>query len=253
MFNTEMYGYNKEEVDNFIAYLKTEQEKAIMKEKIKVLEAERRVLEVKEKAREIENREQRILTVFETYKKEKADSNKNIDSLRSEQLLMVFEHLQAFMNELNAKYPGVLVNNSYKKIITEIDLILSDSQDKIEENSKLENDPMKALLSKMQAKKKEPKEVKEVKIERNDYKEKVDRPSLIKPVTQMELTENDQYDNLVDKFLNSKPPEEEPRGIKIQSTSFDLKEAVNPKEDLSEIMKAFDFYNNENNDDKPNM
>ena len=248
-----MYGYNKEEVDNFIAYLKTEQEKAIMKEKIKVLEAERKVLEVKEKAREIEKREQKILSILDNYKKERADGNKNIETLRGEQLRMVFEHLQSFMNELNTKYPGVLVNNNYKKIVTEIDLILSSSQDSIEENSNIENDPMKALLSKMQAKKnKTNKEIKEIKIERNDFKEKTERPSLIKPVTQMELTEDDKYDNLVDKFLNSKPPEEDPRSLKIQSTSFDLKEAVNPKEDLSEIMKAFDFYNSGDDGDKPN-
>ena len=28
-------------------------------------------------------------------------------------------------------------------------------------------------------------------------------------------------------------------------TGFDLKEAINPKEDLDEIMKAFDFYNDD--------
>ena len=59
---------------------------------------------------------------------------------------------------------------------------------------------------------------------------------------EMELEDNDDYDNLVDKFLNSQPPEEQPKSLKIQSSGFDLKEAINPKQDLSEIMKAFDFY-----------
>jgi hypothetical protein len=61
----------------------------------------------------------------------------------------------------------------------------------------------------------------------------------------MQLEKNDKYDTLVEKFLNSKPPEEQPKALKIQSSGFDLKEAISPKDDLSEIMKAFDFYKND--------
>ena len=60
------------------------------------------------------------------------------------------------------------------------------------------------------------------------------------------IKKTDKFENLVDKFLITKPEEIEPRSMKIQSSGFDLKEAINPKDDLSEIMKAFDFYNDDN-------
>lgn len=41
-----------------------------------------------------------------------------------------------------------------------------------------------------------------------------------------------------------------PTDISPNETGFDLKEAVNPTEDLDEIMKAFDFYNDRTGDKK---
>ena len=43
MFSTEFNGYNKKEVDNYIASLKSEHEKALMNERLKVLEAEKKI------------------------------------------------------------------------------------------------------------------------------------------------------------------------------------------------------------------
>ncbi len=254
MFSSDIYGYNKNEVDKFISSIKAEHEKALMEEKLKVLEAERKVLEVKNKAQEVENREKNILSVLESYRKAQAEGSRNIDVLRGEQLRVVYSHLQSFLVELNNKCPGVLVNSSYKKLIMEIETILASTQAKKDEiiSTGTENDPMRALLSKMQGKKiQEP--PKEVKIERiSSLKEVKERehPSLIKPVVDMQLNEDDNFDNLVDKFLSTKPPEQQPKSLKIQSNGFDLKEAINPKEDLSEIMKAFDFYSDSNNNDE---
>ncbi len=171
-------------------------------------------------------------------KKLQSEGSKNIEILRVEQLRVVYNHLLSFLQELNDKIPGTLLCGSYKKISKEIESILKAADSKREENyPRTENDPMRLLLSKMQDKKVD--SPKEIRIERTDINR--DKGSLIKPVTEMKLEEGDKYDNLVDKFLDSKPPEET-RSIKIQSSGFDLKEAINPKDDLSEIMKAFDFY-----------
>lgn len=241
MFSSDIYGYNKKEVEEYIDNLKAEHERALMQEKLKVLEAEKKLLDYKKKTQDIENREQTILNVLQSYKKAQAEGTKNIEALRGEQLRMVYIHLQNFLQDLNTRVPGVLLNSNYRKIINDIETILDGADFKKEEfiGAGTENDSMRILLSKMQGKKLQ--EVpKEVKIERNAYiKEKT---SQIKPVTEMQLEDNDNYDNLVDKFLNSKPPEEQPKSLKIQSSGFDLKEAINPKQDLSEIMKAFDFY-----------
>ena len=63
----------------------------------------------------------------------------------------------------------------------------------------------------------------------------------------MQLDDEDDCDNLVDKFLNTAPIEEEKEPIKLQSSGFDINEAINPTQDLSEIMKAFDFYTGDDN------
>lgn len=246
MFSSEIYGYKKEEVDKYIDDLKSKHEKAIMEEKLKVLEAEKRILETKSKLQEMELREKNVYKILDAFKKSQNEGNRNIEFLRVEQLRVVYNHLLFFLQELNNKVPGILVDNEYKKLIKEIESILSASDAKREENKNAgtENDPMRILLSKMQDKKVE--SPKEIRIERTDSNR--DKGSLIKPVTEMTLEEGDKYDNLVDKFLDSKPPEEETRSIKIQSSGFDLKEAINPKDDLSEIMKAFDFYSGNDED-----
>lgn len=244
MFSSEIYGYNKKEVDDYIANLKSDHERVLMQEKLKILEAEKKILDIKKKTQDIENREQTILNVLESYKKAQAEGTRNIEVLRAEQLRMVYLHLQNFLQDLNTKVPGVLLNSNYRKLISNIEAILENSDVKKEEfvGAGTESDSMRILLSKMQEKKTQ-ESPKEVRIERNSYIK--DKPSQIKPVTEMKLDENDNYDNLVDKFLNSQPPEQQPKSLKIQSSGFDLKEAINPKQDLSEIMKAFDFYSDD--------
>ena len=240
MFSTDFNGYNKNEVDSYIANLKSDYEKALMEEKLKVLEAERKLLENNKKAQEIEAREKNIFSMLESFKQFQAEGSRNIEVLRSEQLRMVYSQLADFLQKLNEKDPGLLLNSGYKQLLIEIENILDSTENQKREiiNTGIGNDPMRVLLSKMQGKRVQ-ENPREVRIERVAER---DRVTNIKPVTQMKLEEDDEYDNLVDKFLDTKPPEEQPRSMKIQSNGFDLKEAVNPKDDLSEIMKAFDFY-----------
>lgn len=247
MFSTEFNGYSKNEVDSYIADLKASYEKSLMEEKLKVLEAERKVLEYK-------NKQKSIMKVLESYKKEEAEGNRNLEILRGEQLRMIYQNLQEFLEEINARYPGILLNSTYKKLIIDIETVLNKTDARKSEiiSTGTENDPMRILLSKMQDKKQQ-ESPKEIKIERANFDK--DKTSLIKPVCDMEMQsddENNDYDNLVDKFLNTKPTEEQPlKQHKLQQTNgFDFMEAVNPHEDLNEIMKAFDFFNDENNKPK---
>lgn len=243
MFSSEVYGYNKKEVEEYINSLKHEHERTLMEERLKVLDAEKRILDIKKQIQEIETREKNILKVLEIYKKVQVEGSKNIEVLRGEQLRTVYLNLQSFLQELNSKVPGILVNSNYRKLIDDIEAILGNDENKNKNlvGAGTHSDSMRILLNRMQGKKLQ-EQPKEVRIERSN------RPSQIKPVTQMELNENDGYDNLVDKFLNSQPPEKQPKSLKIQSSGFDLKEAINPKDDLSEIMKAFDFYSDDEED-----
>ena len=238
MFSTDFNGYNKQQVEEYISELKSNYEKTLMEEKLKVLEAERKLLENKKRVQEVEAREQNIVAMLESFKKFQAEGNRNIEVLRAEQLKMVYVQLVDFLEKLNEKDPGLLLNSNYRRLIEEIEGILQSTRSNMAESvgAGTENDPMRALLNKMKDKRVQ-ETPREVKIERAGEKS-----VFLKPVTQMKLDENDNYDNLVDKFLDTKPPEEQPRAMKIQSSGFDLKEAINPKDDLSEIMKAFDFY-----------
>ena len=246
-FSNESNGYNKFEVDKYISDLKASYEKLLMDEKLHVLDAEKKALAWKNKAMEIAGREKTIMSALESFKKEEAEGNRNIEILRGEQLRMIYQNLQSFLEELNIKNPGILLNSSYKKLSAAIETVLSTTEAYKNEpvSAGGEIDPMRILLSKMQEKKVQ-ENPREIKIERS-----VDRDisSFIKPVCADELAKSDSAsgESLVDQCLSSKPEEEQPKSLKIHSTGFDLKEAVNPVDDLSEIMKAFDFFNDENN------
>ena len=90
------------------------------------------------------------------------------------------------------------------------------------------------------------------------------KSSIIKPVSNITLNNNDGYDTLVDKFLDINDGEELNTAYakkiapilnqrieekienymknKEDDAGFDLSEAICPKETLEDIMKAFDFY-----------
>ncbi|MBQ8908984.1 MAG: hypothetical protein IJY90_01680 [Clostridia bacterium] len=247
MFSNENNGYNKQEVDAYIAKMKESYEKALMEERIKVLDCERKILEFRNRTQDIERRERNIQSMLESFKKVHVEGSSNIDILRGKQLKLIYLQLQEFMQELNIRYPGVLVNKAYKKITNDIQSVLLKVSKKDNTYAGTDNDTMRILLNKMQAKR-ESGNVKEVRIERSgEFKQ---HPSFIKPVTEMQLSDGDGYDNLVDKFLASKPAEEQPKAMPITSNGFDLREAVTPTEDLSEIMKAFDFFGGNDEDEQ---
>lgn len=231
------HTYTQEEVDEVIKSLNAEHEKTLMEERLKLLEAEKKIMAFKQKWEEIEAREKSITSALESFKKQQNEGSRNIELLRGEQLRMIYLNLQAFLLEINKRYPAVMISASYKKIVGDIEAVLAKSDQRKDDILGIgtENDPMRLLLLKMQDKRSTPKEIR---VERM-----VERPSQIKPVCEMELKDDDKFDNLVDKFLNTRP--EEPRVNTIQSSGFDLKEAISPTQDLSEIMKAFDFYNPE--------
>lgn len=93
----------------------------------------------------------------------------------------------------------------------------------------------------------------------------------IKPITNITLNNEDKYDNLVDKYLNTnnlesenfaknayskqllKKEEKKKKDLyslypEPNASGFDLKEALNPTENLDDIMKAFDFFNDDDED-----
>jgi len=85
------------------------------------------------------------------------------------------------------------------------------------------------------------------------YINESERSSQIKPISQLKIESNEDYETIADKFLET--PTQEPSNVYAKLISskkneaypspnesgFDLKKAVNPTEDLSTIMKSFNF------------
>lgn len=244
MFSTEYNGYNKTEVDKYIARLKAEHEASLMEEKLKVLESEKKLLDYKNKSYDIENREKNIMSALDAFRRFQDEGNNNIKTLHYEQIKMINEQLQLSFKQLCIQFPELSHSATFSKMFNDLERILSQAEvqpAEITSMANTENDSMRILLTKMQGYRRGQDSPREVKIVRAQE----ERKNQIRPVSDMSLDDNDPYDNLVDKFLSTQPEEKHEKSIK-QEGGFDLKEAINPKDDLAEIMKAFDFFNENN-------
>lgn len=244
MFSSEVYGYNKEEVDKYIAKLNAQHEAALMQEKLKVLDAQRALLDYKNKSYEIENREKNIMSALDAFRRFQDEGTNNIQTLHHEQIKMIHDEIEMLYKELCLQFPGIQSVGTFNSVFSDLERILSRAEKPAEVTTSLtktENDSMRLLLNKMQGARKQesPKEVKIVRVE------DLPRRNQIKPIYDGEIKEGEDYQTLVDKFLDTEPIEPA-RTIKPQESGFDLKEAINPKTDLAEIMKAFDFFNDNN-------
>lgn len=238
-FSQAYNGYNKQEVDAYIERLKAGYESKIMDEKLKTLESERRLLNLKNN----EHKEKSILDALDVLEKAKQfqeDGAKNFYSL-------VIDKLQLLVKELNIRFPDLKHDVEFAKILKEFNEVIKEYNERIADLNTLTspvnspNDSMRRLLSKMQEYKKTP--TKEVKITTN----KVENPT----------TYNNYYKRNSFVFKPKEKVEQKPAepakteiiapNIPKSESGFDLQEALNPKMGLDEIMKAFDFYNNDSN------
>ena len=153
MFSLELNGYNKKEVDNYLSKLKADYEQILMEERLKLLEAEKKNFDMKKRYADVENREKKIVKALDSFQKMQSEGNRNIDLLRIEQIKLIYLRLQDFLIDLNAKHPGILVNNSYKRLMADIENVISSSSDSSTLKTGTENDSMRILLSKMKEKK----------------------------------------------------------------------------------------------------
>lgn len=104
----------------------------------------------------------------------------------------------------------------------------------------------------------EPQEKKNVIVRKEKPNEDVlkteNKQTKIKSISNLTLNKDEKFDSLVDKFLSSDDDVEDVKSNeyekallnkKEKQNGFDLAEALNPQDDLSEIMKSFDVFNDE--------
>lgn len=244
MFLTENNGYNKAQVDQKIESLSNELEylKFAVEEKDKV---NLNLASALEKTKQIQ------------------ESTKSLYRLKLQKALILYKTFSQNLNTVFLLYPQIEefeeLKKSFQKFSTALENCFNEEDSKaLQASSLTENDTISLLLSKMSAtnppslpKQKQ----KNFTIKRKDSpKPKHDTLQISRAIENL-TKDFDGFDSPAEKFLetgetqsnaytkilNHKRPNDlypEPN-----ESGFDLKEAVNPKDDLEEIMKAFNLDN----------
>ena len=206
LFQQEFYGYNKKEVEDFLKRLKTTYEAKLMAEKLKVLDSEKQLLNLRSEEKKIMG----ALDVLEKQKKYQEEGSKRIYGL-------VINKLELLVDELNERFPQLKSDKEFSDILGELSKIVVSFKNGTLDGTTIfrpisqENDSMRVLLQKMQEHRKE-KETPPQQEQQQQGKE--GNSALYVP----------------------------PMAIPDSESGFSFAEALNPSDDLEEIMKAFDFY-----------
>jgi len=254
-FSVESYGYAKNEVDK--AFTLMEQQMKEQKNRIFLLKQEAETLQA-ELDKQTNNQELQI--VSQQLKQSEQNSQKLIET-KCAQLEGLLAQYRTLYASLYQKYPFIKNIASVREGIEEFEHqlknIISDSRKKTRLPGPINtsNDSMRALLDKISKATYASPEPKTIRLDRGATTEDVaDRQTQIKPITKLQLSSDDKFETLMEKFLEAETDNlgilekhliqtnEKTATHEFGETGFNLKEAVNPKDDLEEIMKAFDFF-----------
>lgn len=249
-FETQKHGYNKVEVDKYIANLtmslnKTGEEQ---KERIRFLVAENETLKTKLNA--YKNKEDLIskaLIDAMARAKKIEENSKKIYDLEIQKLRLLYNKYKVLLDNLfesNACLEVVDTVTKYTKNFKQgINKVLSSQNERVNITQNADA-KMRELLTKMNN---VVTERNSTEIQNNSNSE-MQHSSIIKPICNINLEKSDNFENLVDKFLDSEESAGEENAFANQllnkekmTNGFDLKKAVNPTESLEDIMKDFDL------------
>lgn len=210
MFNIEDNGYNKEQVDRYVAEMKRE----LLEYKFNVLESEKKALDIQKRTEALDAKEKSILKALkaiEEAQKAQEEGSKNIYTLKLEQISLVYNKAIQIIKELWSRHPELKNDGVVKDSLDDFTAMIEDVKRRdplttVNSGVSAGNDSMRILLNKMQESRRSQDLPREVRIERRDNRSAINE---------------------------------------VEESKFSLEEAVNPKEGLEEIMKAFDFFNEE--------
>ena len=270
-FQTSKNGYNKEEVKAYVSNI--EKELAACKNQVAMLNKE--LVGFRMKEREIKEKEGNIsiaLTAAIERAKQIEKSSSNVYKLKLQELQILYARYERVLNEIVDKYPALDEIDNVKKLMADFKNAVKNS---VKEDFRFatistnttSTDPMRQLLLKMNSgldkqlsngvdskiaqrpRKPIPKDMQTKQSELSRLEEK---STMIKPIYDAKIKDGEKYESLVDKFLTEDAGVDSAYASKltakvgampdVNESGFDLKEAVNPKEDLEEIMKSFDFF-----------
>ena len=272
-FTSSKNGYNKKEVDLYIQDLQNKQNE--LQQKNSKLESELKFFQTQK--REMKEKNDSIslaLTSAVEKAKQIEKSSNNVYKLKIQQITLLYSRWERLLDEILTKYPQIESVENVKDLLANFkESIKSTLKDdyklcSITSPVKTDNDTIRLLLNKLNSYNKT-NSPKTVKMERKQLSKDMqnaqselsrieEKASLIKPICNASLLNTSKDEDLADKFLEDDSLENNAYSNIITSkvtaipevneTGFDLKEAINPKDDLDEIMKAFDFFDQDDDE-----
>lgn len=263
-FQISRNGFNKEEVIAFI----DEKDEEISSLKKQIVDMNRELENYRSRDKALKEKEQNIsiaLTASVEKAKQIEQSSANVYKLKIEQLEILYSRWEKVLNEIVDKYPALDETDNVKKLLSEFKAaIKSNLNEDFRFNTTkgmdvLSKDPMRALLNKLNSSlsnqldnskiirtDKRPRKPipKDMQNKQSELSRLTEKSEMIKPVYENKYKEKNNAASVIDKFLTDK--KENNGDIQVEPSGFDFKEALNPKEDLDEIMKSFDFFKQNN-------
>jgi len=271
-FNIDKKGYNVKEVDDYIIMQQIETDRLLKEKQSRINELREENFNLLRELNILKQREESVskALIASTEKAKEIEEKARLEySLELKNLDMFYKKWNDFFNELITRYPK-MKDFDTKEVLTTIKTEINDILNgTFQVNTKDERTTnFKNLIDKLHAHSKN-KQQATLKINKTtkketiinsenelEYQSETNKLNNIKPITNLTISteEEDEFENLVDKFLhsdnkiskgyqNSILNSNKKKTIKKYPTpnesGFDLEEALNPTEDLISIMKGF--------------
>ena len=286
-FKIEKNGYDKSQVDRYIVELVEDNEKKLHEQKLRINDLKRELELTKAELKTYKDKNSDVsdaLVVAVETAKQIENSSKNIYQLEIKRIRILYDKWQSFLQDFMKKYPDLQAEYDTKRLLKvfeeNINEILKQNQKSIEQKQIMEDMDtntigLKILINKMSATTKSSQAVQETKsnvhrilrnprpTEKTIIEHQVDKAiedeyarlkkDMIRPISNTVINKGEKYENIVDKFLCEDDGDLKDNAYskvflaKEKNDGFDLKEAVNPTENLEDIMKSFSFYNDDEN------
>lgn len=273
-FDFDKKGYNPEQVDKFINSLTLKYEEKLSEQKDRVFALKKENGSLKERLETYEQKDKQIskALIFAVEKAEQIEvSARKIYDLEVRRIRLLYNKWKDLLVELENSCPSILANGQLQLDFNEFDnniqAVIKQNEkftqgSTIKEDLKKNSDNyIKNLLNKMdymineKGSKKEPKMETVEKAVQSHQKKSQKIQSIQNRFKNIALSKV-LKDETLDEYMNDKQFETNnayaknltPKTNKIEpnESGFDFDAIINPKEELDEIMKAFDFYNEEN-------
>ena len=260
-FSIDEKGYDVSQVDNYINALSIKYEEKLAEQKDRVFAMRNELNIMKERLAHYQNKDKQISQAL-VFAVEKAgqieNSARKIYDLEIKRINILYEHFQQIIDEIERLYGKKIDNKNLNNLIQEfkagLDSVMQQNTDisksNIRQDLKANSDNyIKNLLNKMDyVINSKPKK----KVDVPKKKENPSEPEKGGVGSRLQMLSSQLEGKTAEKYLNDEKDLEKTRFAKNfvkkskypkpNDTGFDLEAALNPTEDLDEIMKAFDFY-----------